>query len=236
MAGRPWTDLELAELARYAPWGVAAAARALDRSLASVKVAAHRNGISLRPHETRQVVGKSGTGCAPSPRSFKPWTSKELDALRRVAPLGADAAAEILDRSIHSVRRAAERHGISLRRTGSRAGRLLGQPNGTRFAPAARTARRVDLLDQLRADLAAGRVALSDLDRALDALDADLPLCANCGQHPADHERSGFCTPCHRRRLAAAHAFALDARNAQDELWRERQAKTRANRKKEPHP
>jgi len=52
------------------------------------------------------------------------WTTGELLVLRGNRELGARAIAEILDRSESSVRRAAHRDGISLRRPRDKRGRL----------------------------------------------------------------------------------------------------------------
>lgn len=160
-----------------------------------------------------------------------PWTSKELQSLRRVAPLGAQAAADILGRSTKSVRRAAERHGISLRQTGSTAGRLLGTPNGSHHADARRAADHARLVGRMRDDIAAGRIQLADLDRALAALDNGAPLCPSCGRNPADRPAEGICTGCHIRRLEAAHNAARDAHDSQQGLWRARQNKSRRARR-----
>jgi hypothetical protein len=160
-----------------------------------------------------------------------PWTSRQLDELRRVAPLGQQAAADILGRSVWSVKQAAYRHGISLRQTGSRAGRLLGQPNGTSYADARAAADHARLVGQLRAELAAGAFTLDDLDRALEAIDAGVPLCPMCGRNPADRPKEGICTACHNRRLEAAHLAALDSHEAQQGLWRARQNRSRAKRR-----
>lgn len=173
---------------------------------------------------TREVMGKSTPERAP-------WTSKELQELRRVAPLGALTAADILGRSIKSVRRAAERHGISLRQSGSNAGRLLGQPNGSSYADARAAAEHALIMKALRDDVAAGRISLTDLDRALAALESGAPLCPSCGRNPADRPREGICTGCHNRRLAAAHNAARDAHDGQQDLWRTRQTKSRRSRR-----
>lgn len=182
--------------------------------------------------EIREVVKQ------PTARRVSPWTSKELDALRRVAPLGARAAAEILGRSIASVKLAAHRHRISLRTTGTRAGVLLGQPRGTSWADARRSAEFTRLLERVRADLADGKIQLRDLDRALAALDAGAELCPSCGRNPID-QPDGICTGCHRRRLADAHQAAIDAHAGQQELWAARTSKVRHKRrnarKEEPH-
>lgn len=166
----------------------------------------------------------------PTPAKL-PWTSRQIDELRRVAPLGAQTAADILDRSLWSVRHAAYRHGISLRQTGSTAGRLLGQPRSASYADARAAAEHAELVALLRADLAAGAITLDDLDRALEAIAAGAPLCPSCGRNPVDRPREGICTACHNRRLEAAHHAALDAHAGQQGLWRARQNRSRSKRR-----
>jgi hypothetical protein len=164
-------------------------------------------------------------------RQLSPWTSKQLDELRRVAPLGTHAAAEILGRTIASVQMAAHRHGISLRATGNRAGRILGQPNGSSWSTARTNAEYARLLATMRADLREGRLALPDLDRALNALEHGAELCPQCTKHVIDVPSEGICTSCHRIRLAAAHDAAIDAHRSQRILWDARQSKVRRKRR-----
>ena len=57
----------------------------------------------------------------------RPWTSKEIARLRRDRELGAAELARLLGHSVHSVKMAAYRQRITLRRPGERGGHLLGQ-------------------------------------------------------------------------------------------------------------
>lgn len=162
--------------------------------------------------------------------SRRAWTSLEVRTLEQLAELGADAVAAALDRPVASVKLKAHRLGISLRQPGSRVGRLLGQPTGVDWADARELAATVALHAQIRADIAAGRVTLADLERAHRALEAGAELCPFCSCNPSDHP-DGLCTACHRRRLAAAHRAAVDAHEAQQDQWAACQAASRTRRK-----
>jgi hypothetical protein len=155
-----------------------------------------------------------------SPRSittFRPWTSRELEDLRRLAHLGAEECARRLGRSTASVRRAAQRHRISLRPPGERGGRLLGQPRGLRLARAQREA----LLAARRHDrLVAAHLALARGGGA---------LCPACGRRPVSTGH-GLCLACHERALADAAAEAAVAAEELRRRWREHQRRSRALR------
>jgi hypothetical protein len=154
----------------------------------------------------------------------KPWTSGELELLRRLAPLGAVRAAQELGRTVWSVRSAAKRHGISLRRQGERRGLILGQPRGVSSSADPRIAR-------LRAAVLSGEVdpaRVVEVGRA--SLLPDTPVCPACGVRPVTVSLTGFCRPCHLRALAAGHAHELEVRQAARELDRERQRKHRSKR------
>lgn len=159
----------------------------------------------------------------------RPWTSNELVELRRLAHLGAHEIAEILDRSVKSVRRTAERHRISLRRNGERRGALLGIPRVD--ADDLRAAGlEVAVLHEIRRLALAGTVDPATLEaRAIRSL-TDSTLCPQCVRRPAEVRRSGLCRPCHLRHLAEAHADELEAHAAQRDLWAARQRKQRATK------
>ena len=72
-----------------------------------------------RPGELARLLGETLVG--------RPWTSKEIARLRRDCELGAAELARLLGRSSRSVKMAAYRHRITLRRPGERGGHLLGQ-------------------------------------------------------------------------------------------------------------
>lgn len=179
----------------------------------------------------------------------RPWTTRELLELRRLAPLGAQAVAELLGRSVWSVVCAAHRHRISLRREGERAGRMLGEPRPPAAREveevaaalrdlledlmAGRVGRRRDLtrqaaaLRQLREDALAGRVDLGRVARRARAIGRGDPLCPACARRPQEVRSTGLCEDCHLRALAEAHRLESERAEAVRELDRERQRKHR---------
>lgn len=147
-----------------------------------------------------------------------PWTVRELEELRRLAPLGAAAAAAALGRSVASVKRAAQRHRISLRRKGERRGLVLGQPRGMRTEGE---------IARLRRAVLAGELDPGEVEARGRAVLLGLELCPACAARPAEVSSTGLCRPCHLRALAhgAAHVRAeVQARRAWDA---ERQRKHR---------
>lgn len=141
---------------------------------------------------------------------MKPWRGKEIRYIRGHAAEGADKIAEALGRSVASVRSLAQRQRISLRRKGSRGGRVLGQPAG------------VSLRRGLREDLVSGRVKASVLAQRV-ALDHEAELCPCCALRPIRVSSSGLCGVCHTTRLAQAHEEALSELEARRDLWTARQ-------------
>ena len=135
--------------------------------------------------------------------------------LRRLAHLGARECAQILGRSVWSVKQAAARNRISLRATGERRGLLLGQPRGYRLPREQREA------------LLSGR----NYDRLLAAY-TDLmlgkgELCPACGKRPIS-TRDGFCAVCHARRLADVAAERAAEAEERLRVWREVKRRSRA--------
>lgn len=164
-----------------------------------------------------------------------PWTAKEIQTMRSMAALGAQAIAESLGRSLWSVRNAARRHRISLRRTGVRVGLVLGQPRrrGVSFAEGRFHGRRVEILAQIRQDVLAGRIDPSRLEQEVRrrvSLLEGAPLCPSCAMNPQERA-TGLCDDCHIKSLADAHRSHDMGQQAQRELWRERQRKVRRRRK-----
>jgi hypothetical protein len=148
------------------------------------------------------------------------WTTNELGRLRELAPYGATAVAAALDRSVLSVKMAAHRHRISLRRAGSRGGLMLGQPRSVHTVGPARSR----ALEQLRAEALEGKVDIAKLERRARLLGTGAPLCPHCAVRPIEVETTGLCEQCHVELLADAHAMEADRRR----LDRERQRKHRA--------
>jgi hypothetical protein len=155
---------------------------------------------------------------------FRPWTTVDLDDLRRLAGSPVEEIVAALGRSAKSIHRAAERHGISLRRPGEHRGRVLGVP--PEIAALARTVR---VLEQIRADVRAGAVDATRMVRLIKLTKAGAPLCT-CGLRPQEVVATGLCLNCHARSLAHAHAHDLDRVEARRELDAERQRKHRRRR------
>lgn len=160
-----------------------------------------------------------------------PWTSAEIDLLRRNAHRGVHECAELLNRSVGSVRQAAHRNRISLRKTNSRRGLLLGQPRGTRWADLRQHGLNADTLQAIRADALDGTVDLAVLEQQVVALSqpSHLPLCPSCVSRPQARP-TGLCLPCHLRHLAAAHREDVTTRAAFREYELARQQKHRAKK------
>jgi len=151
------------------------------------------------------------------------WTATDIRYLREHASLGADELARRMGRSPAAVKRAASRFGVSLRRSGSRRGSVMGQPRG------------VSLRGELRADLVSGRVDQEVLARRL-RLDAEAELCPSCAARPIRVAATGLCRVCHLRVLAELHREALEELEARRDLWTARQQLKRARDKGKPEP
>ena len=101
------------------------------------------------------------------------WTTTELKRLRENRELGAVAIAELLGRSVWSVKGAAYRQGISLRRPGDVRGHVLGQPRAMSLAGDAHQA------------MAAAPDLYAERLRVL----RDASLCPECARRPIQVER-----------------------------------------------
>jgi hypothetical protein len=148
----------------------------------------------------------------------RPWTSKEVAWLRANGSMGREAVAESLGRSIASVRDAAARHRVSLRRPGCNCGLILGQPRG------------VSLRADLRDDLASGRIDPELLARRMRT-DEALALCPSCGRRLARVVATGKCRKCTVDALIEAHLEALEEIDCEKALWASRSALQRARRR-----
>ncbi len=172
-------------------------------------------------NDTAVISRQQPPGNIPS----RPWTSKELGELRRLAPLGAETIAELLERSVWSVRKQAQRIRISLRPEGERRGTVLGQPRGVSMLADARRTRQ---LRQLREDVLAGRVDVARAERRGRAIALGRTDCPSCSVRPIEVESTGFCEDCHLEALALGHALEADRAEAQRGVDRERQRKHRS--------
>lgn len=162
----------------------------------------------------------------------RPWTSADVDFMRRNAEEGALWIALQLGRTVASVRMAANRNRISLRRKGEARGLVLGQPRSESW----RSLRERGVSNPARI-----RKAIIDGEMSLDEVEANLRAiaegrvvrtCPACGVRDADRP-TGWCTPCYTRELARAHRDATDRIEARRELDAARQAKSRARRSTE---
>lgn len=161
------------------------------------------------------------------------WTLSEIETVRTNADLGAEALAQILDRSQNSIRQLAKRQRISLRQRGERRGLVLGQPKGTRWIDQ-------DGVDKarlaaIRNDVLDGSTDPANLESRIReiALGSQKPTCPSCGVRPQDRPTTGLCEVCHLRALAQAHRDDQATREAKRELWRARQESSRSRRAKE---
>lgn len=143
------------------------------------------------------------------------WTTGELTKLRESAGLGASELATMLGRSVQSVRSAAQRNRISLRRSGSRRGLVTGQLRGGHIDP------------QVREAIVSGRLAADALLSRME-LQHTGDVCPCCGRHPVQVRSTGWCRVCHLRAQAEASRELLEELEAQRETWRERQRLKRA--------
>jgi hypothetical protein len=152
------------------------------------------------------------------------WTGSEIAFLRSHASLGAEEIARELGRSTSSVKSAAKRLRISLRRPGSRRGLVLGQP------------RSISLRRELRAGALSGRVSAEALEarRRLE----ELEICPSCAAREITNPKTGLCTVCHKRGLERAHREELERLRAEDaaqrDLWQARQEVKRARDRRAP--
>ena len=164
-----------------------------------------------------------------------PWTTQELNILRKMAQLGAPAVAEVLGRDESTVRKMAHRQRISLRRPGSTRGLIMGQPRGVGLEDLRRLQVNLEFWYAMREKAVAGKLDITRIEEIAGrerAIANGAPLCPSCTLNPQEVEMTGLCRDCHVRKLADAHKFATES-SAQRELWAERQAKVRRRRREE---
>lgn len=130
---------------------------------------------------------------------------------------GARTVAQMLGRSLRSVKAAAHRQRISLRRRGERRGSVLGQPRG------------VSIQAAIRSDVVDGRVDATALAVRM-RIDSEAGLCPSCARRPATVTMTGLCDVCHLDRLTRAHLDEVEKIDAQRALDASRQTLCRARR------
>ena len=136
----------------------------------------------------------------------RPWTSSELAELEKIAQRGVAFVARTLKRSQGSVRCQAARMRISLRRRGSRAGLLMGQPRDVAIAVGENGR-------QARALVLAGVATIEDIAAGV------LPMCPRCGANVVSSTgpamRQGLCLRCYWARRASAYAARFNEAEAE---------------------
>jgi len=132
------------------------------------------------------------------------WTSAELARLKAMAPLGAEEIARRMGRTVRSVRCAAYRYRISLRRTAR--GTVLGQKvhRGSRFP--------LDRKKALSLDMTAEEERIRNGGQ----------LCPACGTRLVTMKATGMCESCHYRRLAQRIRERDDAEESRRGYYREK--------------
>lgn len=167
-----------------------------------------------------------------------PWTSSEVAILRKYATEGAAYVANELGRSVNSVKQMAKRQRISLRRRGSKAGLLLGQPRGVSWIELRFEGITAERLRDLRRDALAGDIDLTAIEAQLIAIakGKEPELCPQCATRYVQRAVSGLCAPCHLRILSRLHQDAVDVRNAERQLWAARQENSRDRRRDDFDP
>jgi ribosomal protein L37AE/L43A len=163
---------------------------------------------------------------------MREWTSQELATLRNQAHLGAEYVAQVLNRSVPSVKRQAQRHRISLRKPGEGRGIVLGQPRGVKWVDQVRAGVPIERLNLLREQVVSGEIDMATLERkAREAVEGKpKPTCPACSQRPVERSTTGLCEVCHWTYLARAHRDEADRAEARRRLDAARQEKSRAMR------
>jgi hypothetical protein len=147
------------------------------------------------------------------------WSTGDYAQLRANAHLGAEAIAAIVGRSVWSVRNAARRQRISLRRTGERRGKVLGEQRAGSWSGELAAAR----ISQAAGDVN-GTVVEQHLEHVAAAMRGErAPLCPACVSRPVTRARTGLCEVCHRHALAEAHRHASAQADAQRAYWTAKQ-------------
>ena len=155
------------------------------------------------------------------------WTMDEIRLLKSSGSLGVETVALLLDRSPQSVRQAAKRYRISLRKPNSKGGLLLGQPRNRSWSK--QLGMDPARLEAIRQEALSGDVDLAELEnRIRDLTSKNHRICPECVRRPIERPTTGLCEPCHMSLLARAHRDEADRRAARRDLDAARQEKARA--------
>ena len=140
--------------------------------------------------------------------------------MRDNARLGAAFLADLLGRSVDSVKSQAKRQRISLRRPGVRRGPVLGQPRGVSWkgTAAARA---------MREHVLSGVFDVAEAEAHIRAeVQGTVALCPRCTARPQT-TRTGLCDACHAAMLAEQHRDAITTLEQRREYNRAKQQKKR---------
>lgn len=159
----------------------------------------------------------------------KSWTTEEIRIMRNSANLGLESVAMILDRSPESVKQAAKRYRISLRKPGSQGGLLLGQPRGRAWMK--QLGMDPARLAAIRQEAIEGEIDLAELEeRIREQMQNSAAICPRCVQRSIERTSTGLCEPCHIALLAQAHRDEAFRRQARRDLDAARQEKSRSTK------
>ena len=153
------------------------------------------------------------------------WTSQELATMKAHAKEGAEVIAGLTGRTVSSVKAAAIRHRVSLRKRRERRGKVMGESRKGSLT--------ADGLGHIRADVLTGSLSGQRLTDHLGAVAAEMrgervALCPQCAKNPIERQDTGLCRTCHNRAVLEAYQRADTERNAIREVATARQQRHRA--------
>lgn len=162
----------------------------------------------------------------------KPWTMDEVRVLRDHGNLGLETVSLMLGRSEQSVKQAAKRYRISLRKTGSKAGLLLGQPRSQAWTEQGGKGISPERLEVIKREVLSGVIDIALLEQRVRELASGRArdLCPSCIARPVERATTGLCEPCHLTLLAQAHRDEAHRRATRRDLDAARQEKLRSGR------
>jgi hypothetical protein len=150
-----------------------------------------------------------------------PWTTSDIRIMRANAHHGAAYLADLLGRSIASVRAQAKRQRISLRPPGRRSGTVIGQPRGVSWTQTERDR-------EMREHVLARKFRVGAAERRIQAEVRGLATwCPRCTRRQVSVRMTGLCGVCHMKMLTEQHREEIEAIEAQRQLNRVKQQKKR---------